>query len=579
MIKNSQQGQTIIIAALVIMLVSAIVLATVAPVAASQLQRTADLNRSKQSLYVAEAGLGDVVYRLSSGWEVDQVESYDLAEAEVEITTEQLAGGLTRVTAIGDLNNRIRVMEAELTVGTGVAFNYGIQAGQGGFELSGSSGVIGNVYSNNDILGSGASFITGSAIAAGSPEIWLGAGNEESAELTTDLQFGQAKETEDVAIKFSTTETDFLNSIEVYLKQEGNPSDLTAKIVLDENNQPGTTVIAQANLNQSEVNSDYDWITVEFNNQPALFADEAYWLVLDGGSHHSRFYYWGAGTGSVVMTGQYGGDWIVISEVEAYYRINLGGKNSLISDSKIGTDGEGDAHAYTVNNSEVEGNLYCQEGSGNNKTCDTSQTLPEPEPFPIEQSQIDFWKSQAEAGEVIAGDVSVGGVDQTELGPAKIEGNLSINNSGVLTVTGTLWVTGDISLTGSAKLKLDPLYGSDSGVVIADGRVTLGGSAPVEGSGHSDSYILLLTTSMCPLGLDCGNGSAVNITGASGAIILNAQKGTINFSGSAHANEATAHRITMSGATTVTYDSGLANINFTSGPSGGPAVVRWREVE
>ena len=70
-----------------------------------------------------------------------------------------------------------------------------------------------------------------------------------------------------------------------------------------------------------------------------------------------------------------------------------------------------------------------------------------------------------------------------------------------------------------------------------------------------------------------------HIGSSGGAVILNAQKGTINFSGSADANEATANMITMTGSTKVTYKSGIANANFSTGPSGGFEISEWKELD
>ena len=51
------------------------------------------------------------------------------------------------------------------------------------------------------------------------------------------------------------------------------------------------------------------------------------------------------------------------------------------------------------------------------------------------------------------------------------------------------------------------------------------------------------------------------------------------FSGGAQAKQATANKIIMDGGTTVNYESGLSNPNFTSGPSGAWVIDAWKEVE
>lgn len=61
-----------------------------------------------------------------------------------------------------------RTVVSELVLGDGVSFHYGIQVGQGGFQLSNNAGVNGSVYSNGSISGQNGSYITGDAIAVGS---------------------------------------------------------------------------------------------------------------------------------------------------------------------------------------------------------------------------------------------------------------------------------------------------------------------------------------------------------------------------------------------------------------------------
>jgi len=43
--------------------------------------------------------------------------------------------------------------------------------------------------------------------------------------------------------------------------------------------------------------------------------------------------------------------------------------------------------------------------------------------------------------------------------------------------------------------------------------------------------------------------------------------------------EASAEQLLVKNGATITYDSGLANARFTSGPSGGWKVRSWKEVE
>ena len=155
------------------------------------------------------------------------------------------------------------------------------------------------------------------------------------------------------------------------------------------------------------------------------------------------------------------------------------------------------------------------------------------------------------------------------LGPKKINGNLSISNSAVLTLTGTVHVTGNITISNSAKIKLASSYGSLSGVIIADGTISPSNSSALQGSGKTGSYLLVLSTNTSNSAIAVGNS-------ASGAIFYTSAGG-ISVSNSFSAREVTGYKLIMSNSATITYESGLANVFFSSGPTGGWKVTDWQE--
>ena len=75
----------------------------------------------------------------------------------------------------------------------------------------------------------------------------------------------------------------------------------------------------------------------------------------------------------------------------------------------------------------------------------------------------------------------------------------------------------------------------------------------------------------------CEGNNAVSINGGAGAVILIAQNGVMSLNGAVNVKQVTAYKIMASGGTTVTYDGGLANVNFSNGPSGAWNVQRWSE--
>ena len=242
----------------------------------------------------------------------------------------------------------------------------------------------------------------------------------------------------------------------------------------------------------------------------------------------------------------------------------------------IGTSTVGIAWARTVQGATVAGNLYCQSGSHNNKSCSNSKGDAPSVDMPFSDNDIQALKDQGSSGNVISGNYTVGYAGAT-IGPTKINGDLTVNGGGTLTLSGTVYVTGNITVSGGGKIKLASSYGSGSGVLINDGYVSLSGGGSLTGSGQSGSFLFLLTTSSCPTGPSCGGNNAMSVSGGAGAVILIAQNGVMSLNGGVNIKEATAYKITASGGTTITYDSGLANINFSGGPSGAWNVQSWSE--
>lgn len=120
---------------------------------------------SKQSYYLANGLLEDVVYRIKNGKQVSGTEVISLNGSYATTTiTDSVVG--KNVTSVGSVNSNVRKIKATLVLGTGIAFHYGVQSGEGGFVLQNSSSIIGNVYSNGPITGSG-NYIYGNIISAG----------------------------------------------------------------------------------------------------------------------------------------------------------------------------------------------------------------------------------------------------------------------------------------------------------------------------------------------------------------------------------------------------------------------------
>ncbi len=189
-------------------------------------------------------------------------------------------------------------------------------------------------------------------------------------------------------------------------------------------------------------------------------------------------------------------------------------------------------------------------------------------PLPITEEQIDEWEAEATAGGTIASQTYDSGT--RNLGPIKINGNLTVTGTAELVVTGTIWVTGQITINNSAIIRLASGYGTLSGIIIAGidesttaGYIDIDNSSQVLGSGETGSYVLLLSQR------EGTANTAIKQNNGSGAAILYAGEGTIEIGNNSSMKEITAALLKVTNAATIAYETGLANANFTSGPAGG----------
>lgn len=589
---NNQSGAAMLISVVFFLFISlAIISGLVGPTVREFKNSNMNLN-SKRSYFLAESGNEDAFYRIMNNMTIPPSETITITLDSNSVTTtvDTLLGNVKQITSLGDVSNHQRKTNLMLYPGVGIAFNYGLQAGYGGFEMDNNSGVYGNVYANGNITGSNNTFITGSAIAANSGSMTSDQQNLLPQTPPNAINFRDISNRQDFAQSFQVSESSPINKVSFRIKKTGSPSNATIRIVTNSNGSPSTTNILSANgtLNSSQVGTSYGNVEVMLPSNPTLLAGVTYWLVIDSSSQNSSNYYTIAANSDYAngqaKVGQYSGAWNNTSpaDLDGYFEIYLGGFTSTISNVVVGEGGVGDAYAHEVNGSTISGTLYCQTGSGNNKSCNTTLSDPLPQPFPVSDGNINTWKDEAEAGGIINGDYTPTGL-ASSLGPRKISGNLLIPGNHTLTLTGTVWVTGNLTIANGAKVKLSASYGNSSGVLLTDGLIRPENNVEFYGSGAEGSYLLLLTTSDCPNGAGCGGNKAVvlsnNVGLNSNQYIINAQKGTVWFSNNADVKSVIADRVHLSNNAYVHYDSGLADTNFSSGPSGGYTITEWKEVE
>ena len=266
------------------------------------------------------------------------------------------------------------------------------------------------------------------------------------------------------------------------------------------------------------------------------------------------------------------------------FSVGIGGlinRIDIVKSDPAASDGNG--HSHTINNSNVEDTPFCQEGSGNNKTCDTSESDPTSIPLPLTDDDINVLKNQAASG----GEqptTTISGSGNT-LGPKKINGDLTISSNSELTVTGTIWVTGDITFNSNSLIKLDSSFGTDSGAFVADGEIILDSNVTVCGSNGgiagscnanvNESYIMFLSTSTSTSSSD----PAISMSANTDAAILYSSAGLTKVNANTDVFEITAYQLEIESNASVSYQSGLADTDFSSGPGGVFNIKSWQEIQ
>ena len=235
---------------------------------------------------------------------------------------------------------------------------------------------------------------------------------------------------------------------------------------------------------------------------------------------------------------------------------------------------EKDAYYQNIYTSSVSGTLY--PGSADQPAID----------LPITDTQITDWETAAAAGTAISSpcpyDKSSGTVT---LGPAVINCDLNLSNSATLVLTGPVWVKGSISIANSAIVKVSDTLGSQSAPLIAHdpantssgSKITISNSSSFQGSGDINSYVLLVSQNNSAEQMGGYKAITISNNNVSGQILLYAGHGEIELSNSANVREVTAYKMTLNNSAQVNYQTGLANLLFSSGPSGGYTIGSWKE--
>lgn len=263
----------------------------------------------------------------------------------------------------------------------------------------------------------------------------------------------------------------------------------------------------------------------------------------------------------------------VVSSGEAGAVSGVHATSSVYAHSISNSTIDKDAYYETIFNSSVAGALH--PGSPDQAAS----------PLPISDAQVGEWEEAAEAGGVIASPCPYKITGTATLGPKKIICDLEISgNNYTLTLNGPVWVSGNITINNGPTIQISSSLGNTSVPIIADNpsnrltgsKIESDNSADFVGSGAANSYILLLSQNQSA---ESGGGeTAINVANsAGGALLVYAGHGEVLLQNSVTLKEVSAYKIRLKNSAEVVYESGLANLLFSAGPSGGYAIISREE--
>lgn len=584
-------------------------------------QKSASNKISAQNdFYIAEAGLEDQIYRIKNQKNYTSSNTLPVGSGQSNLTIAS-SGNTKTVTSEAVFGNFIRKLQSIITLNTQeVEFHYGVQVGEGGLQAKNGVTIEGNIYSNGPMVTqSGEGIVKGDAYVATAMVL-----DDKHEVFNNETIFGEQNVNPnvfDIAQSFIPDTTSKLAKIELYLKKNGAPGDITLRILTDNSGSPSKTVVGSTTLNSSLVTSSYGWIDVTFSTLPTLIGGTTYWIMLDTQDGSNKYWYWGKdqnqGNGNGVS--KYSADWNAGTPI---WNLDIGdfdfktwfgtGINALDNFTVYGN-----AYANTITNSEICGDAYYQDidsSSLNFLNSPTSQKCPlyppiittSPPPagdaypgsadpavqnMPVSDGNIAQWKNDALTGGTYNDAAHCTPADSTILGPAKLTCDLTISNNKTIYINGPIWVEGDILLDNNVVLILNSSFGSSGAVIIADyptdttskGKISVTNGAAICGSAgyntgtnecnpSNGSYIMMLSTYN-------GTGKALNINQNIDGGIFYAAYGSAEIENNASVKEVIAYKLELENNTTIVYETGLAKANFSSGPGASWQISDWKEVE
>ncbi len=586
-ITHNQSGQILAI----VLIVLAVVLFTVLSlIAGAQIyfQNAAYAADVEKATVLAEAGIDKALNSLNStGGSYTGEPETDFGDGSYSVAITSLGVGSKLIQSTGYIPNKQkarvkRTVKIKSSIGTGVAFVYGLQVGEGGLELGNSNIVEGSVYSNGNITAGNGNQITG--------DVWVAGGPAPSADQQTDCSdsncqdfiFGKTVNGEDrfdAAQSFQPAADGILNKVSVKVKKAGNPPDAMVRIMEDKDGEPDKNeVLAQGTLYSSLVTDVYGWIDITFNSSPQIGADDKYWLMIDTAQDNNNYWIWQSDLAQSYTGGAPGWspnwstgnpEWNIPNpQVDLSFKSFFGGSPTSVKAGSNKMTVSGEVRANTIENLTIGRDAYYQAiiNSAVGGTSFPGSADPPPKVFPISDANVANWKQIAAAnGETGSITSCVSNIDSR-----KVVGNVTLNSGCRVNIKSPLWITGNLTLNSNNVLTLDSGYGAASGVIIVDGKVTLNSNNHLNGTGMDSSLLMVLTA----FDSRTNGESAVQVNSNGNTGVYYASTGIIEPGTGNSFKELTAWKIKLINNSTIDYETGLSSTMFTAGPSGSYSLVK-----
>ncbi|MBI2011556.1 hypothetical protein HYS91_02190 [Candidatus Daviesbacteria bacterium] len=547
---------------------------------------------STQALNLAEAGIDKAVASMNTSAGSYSGEETNLGNGTYIVSVIPKNSTTSIIESTGYIPNKTnpkskKTIRIEMSKGVGVAFNYGVQVGDGGLYMEQQGTIDGSLYSNGNAVIDQQSEILGDVYVAGGTQPTADQEHECVPPNCSDFLFGKnfsGQNIYDVAQSFKPSQTQIINKVGLKIKKFGNPQTATVKILSDSGDNPDrNNVLASGTIQSNLVTSQYSFIDVTFTSSPTLTAGTTYWIMIDtSGNTSSNYWAWELDTLAgytcsstppcLAKWSTGSSTWNTISG-DLGFKVYMGGVINYIKGANM-VKIAGDAHANTLIDLGIGGGAYYQ--SAQNITAGSlhpGSSDPQPLPMPISQGNIDEWKDQADEN-IYTGDITN---CPSVLNSGKYVGNVTLPDLCSVTVYSPVWITGNFYMDQQSKIRLDSSYGASSGVFITDGTITMEQQNHIQGSCWQDtctngSYLFLISEFNSR---DDPEGDyAIHVQQQGNTGVLYSNLGTIRVEQQNDFTEITAWKISLGQQIDITYDQGLAGAFFSSGPGGSYSVVK-----